>query len=321
MNRKIVLSILTCTVLFSGIFIVNSMTEHSSASYEAAMSVVPVNISYICRNIVDVGDTFTVNITIANVTTLWYAWEIGVYFDPTILTTSIDEVRLPSDHVFAGKRVWEVEPIVDLDFGFVLYGVSLSGDQDCSKEEGRLCQINFTAIAKGVSPIELDDEDSYLCDYPDLNVIPCIKNGTFIDVGSTLPWIYTDCESGGTCGRVAIEPSYLAFVFSCPNKIEFTVSLDSTEQCNVTIPQLKNDITVWDGPFEVRVDGNRVNHTVSFNATNTFLRFGYDAGVHEIEVIEGTLMCVFGDLNEDKVVDIKDLFAVAKNWQKTCETP
>ena len=41
MNRKIVLSILACMVLSSGIFMASSMVEYSSTSNETTMSVVP----------------------------------------------------------------------------------------------------------------------------------------------------------------------------------------------------------------------------------------------------------------------------------------
>jgi hypothetical protein len=74
-----------------------------------------VPLGILCDHIVDVGETFTVNFTVANVESSrrMYTWEIYVRFDPKILNVSSRAlVWLPSDHVFANKKIVEVEAVL-----------------------------------------------------------------------------------------------------------------------------------------------------------------------------------------------------------------
>jgi len=262
--------------------------------------------------VVDLGETFTVNFTVADVVGL-YAWEIEVYFNPAILTIETEEkVWLPEDHVFSDSP-FLVIPVPWIDPNRLEWGVTRTDDKTFSGS-GTLCQANFTAIGNGVSALELDD--CILVDYG-LELMPFVTVNTFVDVGPTLPWIYTDWEKEGECGLVSIGPSYQGFTFTSPNKMTFT--LEGSDHCQVTVPHLSTskNITVMDGPFQILVDEEAVNHTVECNTTHTCLSFNLsDYEAHNIKITEGVCTCVFGDLNEDGEVNIRDLFEVVKNFGK-----
>lgn len=326
------LTALLCVLCFSGTFVALSTLEYSPASDETTMAAAPVGL--FCDHVVHVGDNFTMNFTVANVPEPGiYSWEIHVYFDPAILTIADKkDVYLPSDHVFAGKRVFEVDPMI-VPPGYLVYGVSLTGDQETFKGSGRLCQVKFRAVANGVSNITIDREQSLLYNVDHDLRFNYTKIDTFIDVGGQLPWIYRDWGKGGTCGLVSTEPLYQTYDFNYSKSaysIEFTAKLDGANYCNITIPHLRNNktVTVWDGPFEILLDGNVVNHTVSFNATHTFLDFSCHnaSGVHKIRVTEGLMTynneaVPMGDLNNDGVVDIQDIFVVASHFGEKSQNP
>ena len=94
-----------------------------------------------------------VNVTVKNVQGL-FAWQIKLYFNATILNVTENQVCYPENHVFANKPFVPLKPKVSSDTrGFyVLFGSSLLGKESFSGS-GTLCQINFTGITKGTSPL------------------------------------------------------------------------------------------------------------------------------------------------------------------------
>lgn len=103
-----------------------------------------------------IGETFAINITIANVVDL-YAWQVKLYYDDTIL--NFVEEWLPSDHFFAGKPYFEVEPILGHDAlgAYVMFGVTLLGNLPGVNGSGTLCQLKFNTRALGVSVLQFSD--------------------------------------------------------------------------------------------------------------------------------------------------------------------
>jgi len=93
-----------------------------------------------------VGDTFTINVTVKDVTDL-FSWQIAVEWDPTLLEFA--NIVLPSDFVFAGKSYLPAGPDTSVP-GKVVYGVALGPGQTSFSGSGRLCQI-ILRIIKEVS--------------------------------------------------------------------------------------------------------------------------------------------------------------------------
>jgi len=89
-----------------------------------------------------VGDTFTINVTVKDVTDL-FSWQIGVRWNASLLNYS--SISLPANHIFAGKSYLPAGP----DFpepGYLVYGVSLGPGQKSFTGSGTLCQITFKII-------------------------------------------------------------------------------------------------------------------------------------------------------------------------------
>jgi hypothetical protein len=96
-------------------------------------------------------DPFIINITLTDFTDV-YTWQIRVLFNPTILNCT--GAWYPNDHIFAGKTTAPSEPVIDNTAGSVLYGNSLVGAvPGINGTEARLCQIEFTGMAVGLSTI------------------------------------------------------------------------------------------------------------------------------------------------------------------------
>jgi hypothetical protein len=139
-----------------------------------------------------VGDTFTVRISVTNVTNM-YSWQVHLFFDNKILRCT--SVSLLHDYVFSyaytvgdalkdynsnsGVVLW-----IGNDRGQVLMGDSLLGtDQPNFSGSGSLCQIEFTAISSGSSKLALfyrDEVETYYIDNRVVPIRPMVSNGEVI---------------------------------------------------------------------------------------------------------------------------------------------
>jgi len=172
---KVCQIIVLFVVLLSALIAIHKPTAETTLT-TAKLSVQP-------QSIVDVSlhpdSTFKINCSVFNVVDL-FTWQIKLLFDPLILNCT--GAYYPSDHVFAGKTMVPVAPIIDNDVGYVLYGCSLMGAQPGFEGNGTLCQIEFKVKSIGESELNYSRpyaEDTYLLD-SDLNVIPAeVENGYF----------------------------------------------------------------------------------------------------------------------------------------------
>jgi len=100
--------------------------------------------------------TFTIDVMVADVEDLG-AWQIRLYFDNTMLKCTEDMVWYPENHVFAGKNISPLPPIIgeDENGAYIQYGCCLFGREETTfYGTGTLCRINFTATAVGWSALE-----------------------------------------------------------------------------------------------------------------------------------------------------------------------
>jgi len=97
-----------------------------------------------------VGDTFTINITVTNITDL-FIWQFRLYFNSTILR--YDEAWYPTGHVFHNKTMMPVDAVEGSDENgtYIDYRCALIFPEDTFTGDGTLCQINFTGMAEGSS--------------------------------------------------------------------------------------------------------------------------------------------------------------------------
>jgi len=122
-------------------------------------------------------EPFTINVTATNVTNM-NSWQVCIWYDPLVVNFSA--AWLPSDHVFAGLPIVEVEPDVATTAKgtYLFYGCLLQYSASVTFDDTRtLCQINFTAVARGVTvlnisrPIEIGIPFDTSLDDPDFNDI------------------------------------------------------------------------------------------------------------------------------------------------------
>lgn len=123
--------------------------------------------------------TFRINASVAAVVDL-FTWQVNISFRPTVLNAM--SAFYPSDHVFAGRNIIPVVPVIDNVRGCVSFGASLIGDQPGFDGSGRLCQIEFKVVDRGYSGFNFSKPyggDTFLLDSW-LNLIPAdVMDGYF----------------------------------------------------------------------------------------------------------------------------------------------
>jgi len=100
-------------------------------------------------------EPFTVSVNVTDVTDLW-AWNLAVFYDPLVVNFSA--AWLPTGHVFDGQAISPVDPDTGTVSGFgdyVTYGCTLQGTEPGFDGSGILCKLNFTAVANGVTTLNI----------------------------------------------------------------------------------------------------------------------------------------------------------------------
>jgi len=196
---------------------------------------------------------FTVTLTVENVNNL-YAWQVKLYFNESILYTKATWVWLPSNHVFQGKQIIEVQPVVsnDTQGWYVFFGASLLGDQPKFSGTGTLFQMNFTGIKSGFSFLDVSQiPDTSLLDFigSDLVDIP------FNDIDGSVQ------VSGLLIGE---QPSTITISVRPSSAYEGqTVTINGTinpakPQVDVTIERKAAEDVIWDSIATVKTNGSSV---------------------------------------------------------------
>jgi hypothetical protein len=136
---------------------------------------------------ISVGQSFTVNLTVADVPAL-FTWQIMLFFDSTILNCTA-AVYPTAGGIFTGHNIIPVSPIIDNTAGSVSFGASLSGS-DIASGSGVLCQITFEVKGTGTSDLKYSTPygaDTFLLE-GDLNVVySSLENGFFTNVPTPPP--------------------------------------------------------------------------------------------------------------------------------------
>lgn len=112
------------------------------------------------------GITFTVNVTVANVTDL-FNWQVMINFTQGVLNfTDTSDAWIPDDHVFSDYSIgteYIVPPVSPQpgeqgwQRGYIIFGGTLLYPPGINVTgSGTLCQINFTAYQVGFSLMKLN---------------------------------------------------------------------------------------------------------------------------------------------------------------------
>lgn len=234
---------------------------------ETKVSVVP---TYVMAS---PGETFTVNITVSDVTDL-YAWQVVIEYNNTVLNCTA--AWLPEDNIFQGKTIITVEPSIhDFEtYAFVVYGAGLLTETVDVSGVGILCSLNFTVLEVGQTTLRIATKENpavpagayrlpdgswvpyefhtFLSD-PEMNEMPFIKeSGNVLAPGTVFTITITD---GGTT-----DPTPGTYVYPADTNVSVTA-----------IPELGYDLSRWeldgvnvgsDNPYTVVMDADHTLHAV-----------------------------------------------------------
>jgi len=145
-----------------------------------------------------VGDVFSVNIS----TSGWeapgvYAWELKLYYDPTML--NVTDAFYPPDHFLAFANNFPIPPIIDYEAGYVYVGgVILEDLPDGATGSGVFATVTFEIIAAPPPDLSCNLEigDLSFLDYDGNDLISEIINGyyEFVLPSQPPPPVYLDVQ-------------------------------------------------------------------------------------------------------------------------------
>ncbi len=157
---------------------------------------------------VDVGDETTVEITIDDVTDLYYV-EVYVLFDPELLEVVDADSASSGVQIeigpFLGTDVTVYDNDVDQDNGEISFAQEVASD--AVDGSGVLAEITFEGKASGTSDITIDDTDLYLEDSAGDPIDVSIENGTITIVADVTSSPTLEATSTSTSTLTATSAS------------------------------------------------------------------------------------------------------------------
>lgn len=279
---KRIVSGIVATLLLMGILALTFSVRTATSSPATTVSVKPPSIIDLSL----VPDTlFKVNCSVAEVTDL-FTWQIKLFFNPTVLNCT--GASYPTDHVFAGKTIVPVAPIIDNDAGSVLFGCSLMGAGAAFAGSGTMCQVEFKVKSIGESGLEYSKpygEDTYLLNSNLDSIVAETEDGYFSNVPA--PQIQYTLSIASTDGGTT-DPASGTYTYP-----------EGTQVGVLAIPDLSFFFDHWE------LDG--------LNYTTTRITVTMDKN-HTLLAVFTTVPPppLLGDINGDSIVDMKDILVAAK---------
>jgi len=233
----------------------------------------------LCITATSAGQTFTVNINVADVTNL-FGWDLAIEWDPTILEcTKFEEGPFLSDAgatlEFPGT-IDNVAGRIDPPWGIILsfgttFGVNGSGTLAIATFESKKAGVTAPHLLLGGVSNLIDFPFSNYIYFKVIDVFPVVEGVDIYYVGMVR-------------GNSTIEN----FAF---NQSEEELSFNATEDSmdiemgffNVTIPKS----LMSPGPTEewkVLFDGTEVTPTITENATHTSIYVAYSHSAHKVQI-------------------------------------
>jgi hypothetical protein len=257
------------------------------------------------------GATFTVNITIENVTDL-YAFDISLYYNTTLL----DALNVAEGPFL--KSVGDTITIkseVNDEVGQVRMAIALLGAPAGANGDGVLFTVTFKASTEATGPSALSLQDTDLSNYDAEPIDHAVIDGQVTILLVEVLTHVVEVEGVEYYIVTASSSSITDFTYNHTGK---TVSFkaegptDILGFTNITIPKDLMSLPAGD-TFIVLLDGKAIYYTRIENDTHYNLHFTYAHTIHQIE-IKRTLI---GDLNGDRKVDISDVVIVTVAYDAT----
>jgi len=234
-----------------------------------------------------IGQNFTVNINVSNVTALW-AWNAGVTFNSTVLKCT----GLHNGEFLRSTSGWSNLVTDPIDGGGILkLGAWLAGDRSGVNGSGRLAYVAFTSVGIGVSDVHLTD---VLLISSKFGSIPfeVVERGIPFEVVEIFTVLINETIYGvgitenftGTGNAYALSGVFNIAFDVQDKKLSFDARATGDWFCQVSVPKELLSCNSSSG-WMVNVDEAPVSYTVTENVTYTALYFGHDKGNHSVEII------------------------------------
>ena len=143
-------------LVVTGLLFLAAMTRDSWAD-PATISLDPASVDALA-----VGETFTVNVMIADVSDL-YGWQINVTFNPNVL--SVDSV-VEGPFLESVNETMGLQRSIDNSIGYLLASCSFKPPYEAipagASGSGQLASITFSVKASGGSDLRFDEGRTYL---------------------------------------------------------------------------------------------------------------------------------------------------------------
>jgi hypothetical protein len=280
-------------------------------AYSAASTVVWVNPASTSSF---AGQSFTLNISITNVTNL-NAWQLCLLFNPAVLNCT--GVSIPSDNIFTNYVIDMAITVFNNTAGYIRAFCALNGTMAASGS-GTLCQTGFNCKAPGITPLSIANKaqapwGSYL-QAPNYNLILFDTADGMIQVGGQgFQANIFNVTHNSTTYPVAVFSNSSITSFSYDDTLK-TMRFDASGLAATPgLAFVTESKQLLDGIFAVLVNGTAINNALAGNQTHNILSFAYTHSTEHIKI----LLTILGDVDGDRVVDMSDISIVIEAFMNS----
>ena len=292
------------------------------ASRYVGVGVVPPGVTAVYvspyNTTVMLGQNFTITIMVANVEDL-YGWDVKLHYNTSVIQCT--EAFYPPDHVFARQPFVGVIPIIDNTLGYVQFGCSLMDEVPRFNGTGKLCTFAFNGASIGDSGLVFSKpygEYTFLFNF-DLEVIPALLVDGIVEV--YLPPVIRDVAisyvspsatqvyTGWTVNITAVavnkgdvNENFTITAYYNNSPIEAQTVTDLAPEENITLTFSWNTVGVTPANYTIKAEASIIPEEIN-TGNNIF--------------VDGEVRIkMFGDVNGDGKVDMKDIALIARNFGK-----
>lgn len=293
--------LLKATLIYSAMIVLMLTVPQLSSAQTAIIYIDPE------KSYPEIESYFKVNVSIAEVIDL-HAWQLRIAFDPEII--QCENVSVPSYNIFGGSANFP-DPIINNTSGYLKAFCGLWEPETGVDGSGLLCEIEFYCRGHGITPIIIADRmqltGTYLVD-PETppNLIPFEAREGIAEVGD--PGFQEHTFSVAPHNVIIFSNSTTVDTFDYDQDLK-NMTFDVEGQggtigfCSVMVSK-----ELLDGTLIVLANDDAIDSTLFENTTHNFLRFMYVQSRKKIKI----LVTLRGDMNGDRIVNMKDVYFVIK---------